>query len=85
MKVYQAKKMLLEEDRDITAIALKNMLLGKSDDKKMVLEVFQHHNDQMKELIGMDYAALTLKRFKTTLSHTRSFIKWSSHSTSILQ
>jgi integrase len=75
-KVYQAKKKLLEEDRDITAESIKNILLGKTDDKKMVLEVFQHHNDQMKALIGKDYAPLTLKRFKTALSHTRSFIKW---------
>uniref|UniRef100_UPI001E45F457 site-specific integrase n=1 Tax=Dyadobacter tibetensis TaxID=1211851 RepID=UPI001E45F457 len=75
-KVYQAKKMLVEEDRELTSESLKNILQGKSDDRKMVLEIFQHHNDQVKALIGKEYAPLTLRRFKTCLAHTRAFIQW---------
>jgi hypothetical protein len=31
-KVYQAKKMLVEEDRELTSESLKNILQGKSDE-----------------------------------------------------
>lgn len=75
-KVYQAKKMLVEEDRELTSESLKNILQGKSDDRKMVMEIFQHHNEQIAALIGKEYAPLTLKRFKTTFSHTHLFIQW---------
>jgi integrase len=75
-KVYQAKKMLVEEDRELTSESLKNILQGKSDDRKMVMEIFQHHNDQMQALIGKEYAPLTLRRFNTCLAHTRAFIQW---------
>ncbi|HEY6082789.1 MAG TPA: site-specific integrase, partial [Chitinophagaceae bacterium] len=55
---------------------LKNLLTGKEADKKMILEIFGYHNEQMKELVGREFAPGTLQRYKTSLDHTRSFIKW---------
>ena len=46
-KAYQAKKMLLDNDRDITAQAMKVILTGKGEERKMIIELFQYHNDQM--------------------------------------
>lgn len=75
-KVHQAKKMLIEDDIEVTAEAIKNVLIGKSTEKRTILEVFQYHNDQMATLVGKEFAPLTLKRYQTALEHTRSFIQW---------
>ena len=61
-KVYQAKKTLLDADKEVTADAIKNILLGKTQDQKTILEVFQEHNDQVVALLGTDFAAGTLER-----------------------
>lgn len=75
-KVYEAKRQLLENNKAITAELLKNILKGKTDRPKMLMEVFQYHNDQIKELIGKEVSAATLERYKTSLEHTRSFMQW---------
>ena len=74
-KVFQAKKMLIEDDKELSAEALKNVLLGKSNETRTILEVFQRHNEQMEALVGQEFAPLTLKSFKTAMEHTASFIK----------
>ena len=75
-KVYQAKKMLLDSDRVVTADAIKNALKGKDGQSKMLLVEFKYHNNQMAALVGTEFAPLTLKRYNTALDHTRSFIEW---------
>ena len=67
---------MLDADKEVTADAIKNILLGKTQDQKTILEVFQEHNDQVVALLGTDFAAGTLERYKTSLDHTRNFIKW---------
>jgi hypothetical protein len=75
-KVYDAKIKLLEANKTVTADALKNLLIGKDENKKMILEIFKQHNEQVRELVGRDFAPGTLGRYCTSLEHTHSFIKW---------
>ncbi|WP_205635892.1 phage integrase SAM-like domain and Arm DNA-binding domain-containing protein, partial [Algoriphagus antarcticus] len=75
-KVIQAKKQLLESDKEISSEALKNILLGIGEKKKMILEIFHEHNKNVEALVGKEFAPGTLLRYKTSLDHTRSFIKW---------
>jgi len=76
-KVFEAKRKLIETDKELTAENIKNLLLGKDTRKKyMVLEVFQHHNDQMATLVNQECAPGTLDRYKTSYKHTQSFLKW---------
>ena len=53
--VYQARKSLLENNKPITADAIKSILTGNTEKKKTILAVFQHHNEQMKALEGIDF------------------------------
>ena len=39
-KVYQTKKQILDNDQQLTAELLKNILIGKSEAKRMILEIF---------------------------------------------
>jgi len=76
-KVFEAKRKLIETDKELNAENIKNLLLGKDNGKKyMLLEVFQYHNDQMAALVGQEYAPGTLERYKTSYKHTQSFLEW---------
>ncbi len=75
-KVYEVRRQLLERNEPITAERLKNILKGKDEKSKMVMEVFQDHNDQMRSLINKDFSPNTLKRYNITFRHTQSFIEW---------
>jgi integrase len=74
-EAHKARKVLMDNDREITAEAIKNQMLG-IDDRKMILEVFQGHNNQVAALVPQEYSPGTLDLFKRTLNHTRSFIQW---------
>ncbi len=76
VKVQQARKYLMDTEKEISAINIKNVLLGIRDDKKMILELFQEHNERMGSLVGKEFAYGTFKRYKTSLRHTRAFIQW---------
>ena len=76
LKVYQARLSLMERNKVISAEAIKDLLIGKPEKSKMILEVFKEHNDQMAALLHTEYALGTLERYRTSLEHTKSFIKW---------
>ncbi len=77
-KIYEAKRSLLEQGTILTPEAIKSFVLGEDKGKsaKKILEIFQQHNDQMKVLVGKQYAPGTLQRYEISLRHTLSFIKW---------
>ncbi|MBN8720084.1 MAG: site-specific integrase [Sediminibacterium magnilacihabitans] len=79
MKVFEGRRLLMENNKEVTAEALKNVLTGREEKGRMVLEIFQKHNDQMEALVNKDFAPGTLERYKTSISHTRAFIKWKYH------
>jgi site-specific recombinase XerD len=76
LKVYQARISLMESNKVITAEAIKFLLIGKPDKSRMILEVFKEHNERMNLLVNSEYSPSTLKRYKTSMDHTRYFIKW---------
>ncbi len=75
-KAHEARRILIDSNKQVTAQALKDLLTGIDAERKMILEIFQHHNDQVKELVGQEFASGTLERYCTSLDHTRSFMKW---------
>jgi len=54
----------------------KRKLLGLDERKRMLIPIFQDHNDKIKKLIGKEYAPGTLERYKTSLKHTVEFLEW---------
>ncbi len=42
----------------------------------MILEIFQHHNEQMEMLIGKEYALSTVKKYKTAYKHIKNFLAY---------
>ncbi len=75
-QVLEAEKKLFKKDISITSENLKNELFGLSETMRMLVPIFQDHNNKIKELVGKEYAPGTLQRYKTSLSHTVDFLKW---------
>lgn len=75
-KVYEVRRKLLEKNEIITAERLKNTLKGTDGTARMLMKIFQQHNDEVKNLVGKDFAPGTLERYKTSFDHIRSFMEW---------
>lgn len=75
-KIYQIKRELIDSGKPVSAISIKNRLVGKDHDHHMILAEFKNHNIQMQTLVGKEYAPTTLTRYKTARDHTKNFIMW---------
>ena len=74
VKVHKIQETLLENQELVTSEIIKNIYLGKSIKHKMILEVFQEHNDKVVKLIGKDFAPGTAERYKTAKKHVSNYI-----------
>jgi integrase len=75
MKVFESHRELLTLGEEITAKKIRNFLLGiENDDSKTLLGVYREHIEEIKALIGKEYAPGTLKRFKAALSSLEAFL-----------
>jgi site-specific recombinase XerD len=75
-KINKIHQKFVEEDKSFTATSILDMYLGKNENQKMILKIFQEHNDQIEKLIGKDFAAGTALRYSTAKSHVEEFIKF---------
>lgn len=74
-KVHEARRALIDANKDITPAAIKNVLLG-GDDRKYILKEFTAHNKQIKAMVPDEYSPGTLDLFERTMLHVERFIKW---------
>jgi cystathionine beta-lyase family protein involved in aluminum resistance len=75
MRVFQAEKVLLAKDIEITSEALNNELFGTKQRARTLMPIFEEHNRKIEELLGIEYAPGTLERYKTSLKHTINFLQ----------
>ncbi|WP_310560424.1 site-specific integrase [Flavobacterium sp.] len=75
-QILEAEKRLFKKDIQVTSENLKNELFGITETKRMLIPIFEDHNNKIKELVGKEYAPGTLERYKTSLSHTKEFLQW---------
>ena len=64
-RIYKIHHRLVEENKLITAINIRNIFQGKNEVRKMILEIFENHNIQMEKFVGKDYSLGTSERYKT--------------------
>lgn len=74
--IYSAKSQLLLAEKEVTAQSLKDFVTGNGEEKRVLIDIFFKHNEEMKALVGKDYSIRTYKRYKTTHDHTKAFIMW---------
>ncbi|MGV7106960.1 site-specific integrase [Flavobacterium sp. U410] len=75
-KVLDAQMELLHRNETLSIENFKNKLLGTEERQRMLVPIFQDHNNKIKELVGKEYAPGTLERYTTSLKHTIEFMQW---------
>jgi site-specific recombinase XerD len=75
-QLNNAEKKLYKRDITVTSENLKNELFGIGIKRRMLIPIFQDHNNKIKSLVGQEYAAGTLERYETSLKHTKEFLQW---------
>ncbi|MCX2837785.1 site-specific integrase [Salinimicrobium sp. MT39] len=77
--IYAAYQRLLDRGESFSSRDIIDIYLGKDKDKekdgKMLLDIFQEHNDRVNKLIGKDFAAGTAERYRTAKKHVEDYIK----------
>jgi len=75
-RAYGYQKQILNEGKELTLTEFKSRWNGIPTEKpKMLMEVFEEHNQQMKALIGHEFSPLTFERYTTSKKHTHDFMK----------
>ena len=75
-QVLEAEKRLFKKDIKVTSDNLKNELFGIGETKRLLIPIFEEHNNKIKELLGIEYAPGTYERYQTSLKHTKAFLNW---------
>lgn len=71
LRVFDIHRKMEEEEIYISSINIKRKFLGLDEKHMMFFQVFQEHNDKCRELIGKDYAKVTISRFDTCLKYMK--------------
>ncbi|MCB0743707.1 MAG: site-specific integrase [Ignavibacteriae bacterium] len=75
-KVLDAQMELLHRNEALTIENFKIKILGTEERQRMLIPIFQDHNNKIKELVGKEYAPGTLERYTTSMKHTIEFMQW---------
>ncbi|MGB4576660.1 MAG: phage integrase SAM-like domain-containing protein [Paludibacter sp.] len=74
--MYDYQQQLIREDEPVNVENMRNKILGIEKRSHMLAGIFQQHNNEIKALIGKEYAPATHVRYETSLKHTANFLKW---------
>jgi site-specific recombinase XerD len=74
-KMYAYQNEILQNNIPLSAEAMKNKFSGKVDKSRMLVPIFEQHNNDLDKLVGKEYSPSTLTRYKTTLQHVVEFMK----------
>lgn len=74
-KAYDARKHLIDRGKVVTALAIVELLSGTEERKRMLLALFEAHNEDLKKMIGKGVAKGTYTNFMSSYKHTSMFIK----------
>lgn len=74
-EMHKHFNLLEAKDEFITADTIKNSYFGIDEEERSLIDTFQYHNDQMKELIGIDVVKATHTKFETVLSKLKLYLK----------
>lgn len=75
-QIRDAEMELIHKKIALTTETIKSKLLGVDERARMLVPIFQDHNNKIKELVGKEYALGTLERYTTSLKHTIEFMQW---------
>lgn len=73
--IYFHHQQLVQEKKHISAVSLRNRVLGMDNRCHFLLEIFEEHNQRIESLVGTEYAAGTAERYRTAKKHVGDYIR----------
>src|SRR5680860_1334974 len=74
-KAYDIHSKLVTKKKPFNAELIKNKLLNKEETHKSLLAIYDEHNIQIEQLMGLDYSYGAYRRHIRTRNHLAAFIK----------
>lgn len=74
-RVLQIHRELEQDGKPVTAEVLKRIYRGGTDSPRMLVETFNEHNKQYRELLGRGYVLGTVLRYERTARYLAEFIR----------
>ena len=75
--LYNIHDRLIREDKPISSKIIRDIYFGKGEEERMLMEIFQEHNDQMKKLIGKGFTKGTMQRYDACKNHIENYLLFS--------
>ncbi|MEM7486908.1 MAG: site-specific integrase [Bacteroidota bacterium] len=75
VKLYDIQSGFISEGRAYTALMIKNKFLNRDKPVKTVFQIYDEHNNQIKELVGTDYSKGAYLRHVRTRNYLAAFLK----------
>lgn len=76
-KLYDIHDRLIRDDKSISSKIIRDIYFGKGEEERMLMEIFQEHNDQMKKLIGKTFTKGTMQRYDACKNHIENYLLYS--------
>lgn len=83
VKLTRIYDKMIDSEELVTAQEVKQRFFGKKRNEHSLIELFESHNDQMKNQIGNGYSSGTLERYETTFKHLKGFLAYTYKSNDI--
>jgi hypothetical protein len=75
-KIFEIQMELLHKNEKLSLENFKSRILGIHQQERMLIPIYQDHNNKIEELIGNGNAYSTLEHLKISLKHLQKFILW---------
>lgn len=75
-EIYAAFYELNQTEEFITAEKIKQKYTGVGNVRRMLLEIFDDHNNDLEKLLDKDFVRATLTKYKTVRKKTAEYIQW---------
>ncbi|RAW01582.1 site-specific integrase [Pseudochryseolinea flava] len=73
-RVFETQKRIIAKDAVLNVSSFREEWRGQKQKRKSLIAIFENHNQQIKSLVGIDFAPGTVDRYETSLKHTKSFL-----------
>ena len=74
IRAYEIHKELVERDGYADPLTIKEYLQGKHISQKMFYATFEEHNERMAQLVGIEFDAVTLSRYRLCLRYFKEMM-----------
>jgi site-specific recombinase XerD len=75
-KVLQHFNILDSMDKEINIKIIKDKLKGNSEKKYSIIKIFQYHNSELQQRVGIDITMSTYKRYLVSINRLKAFIQF---------